>query len=617
MRPAKSHASGAGYAAAATADWIADIADDGLPPFDTAATLRSTSSRRAEERSSKSARREGNERRQRQGSNPPAAPKRSVLRPKGAQSGLQGLQGFNSDFDFRLAQPMGNSDFSGSADSVAGKKKAGKFVKRLKKAGVVVFVACYLGLIAYLVLWLFQERSKAEVSGLSDGEACAQVVCPMGSVCTVAVTSGLPRCSGKSENIELVELILGLVLGVPALVCLPCTVQWLVRVGCPRLYKSLIDRISPEAPSVKGRSENDLEAELGSSGLGDAIAAALGESAQPGKMETGKMEKEKEQQHRRRDGQELSKGKSAGSTKKAPASHPGEPQDEEDDELDGLFATVRQSSAKKSSAAAVKKFSPEQGADSSKQEEEDELDLLFAPREAGKPSGASDEEDNSSVAFDRIFAKPKAAAGGGSRSASAEEDNESDAFSELFPRPPRTAEGPEQRQPWRELPPVPESAPCARKGERGNRRVLQPPPSAWSAAPSGGPSEGLLSFLFAAKGSEVCARQRNTAQASDRAAAPQVLEKAASSVGPDSAIIEEEDHQELDDFDLGDPPDFFAFALHLARQGAGSEAGDDARSDVSTADSLAELEPGELPELWHPPLSSAGAEARLTDALKA
>lgn len=58
--------------------------------------------------------------------------------------------------------------------------------------------------------------------------------------------NGQPECSGfgasNEENLETLRVILGLVIGLPAAVCVPCSLSWAVRTGCPGLEKWYVEQ---------------------------------------------------------------------------------------------------------------------------------------------------------------------------------------------------------------------------------------------------------------------------------------------------------------------------------------------------------------------------------------
>eukprot|EP00931_Biecheleriopsis_adriatica_P070899 TRINITY_DN44737_c0_g1_i1.p1 TRINITY_DN44737_c0_g1~~TRINITY_DN44737_c0_g1_i1.p1 ORF type:complete len:520 (-),score=108.05 TRINITY_DN44737_c0_g1_i1:145-1704(-) len=440
------------------------------------------------------------------------------------------------------------------------KKPISPLMRRLKALVIAIFLGGYLGLISYLVWWLMSERRAVEGYG-RDSPECKKMICPLDSECSLDLGSGLASCmSTTTQNVQTVELILGIVVGVPCAVCLPCTVQWLIRIGCPSFGQWLSDRMpwnSQNEPDYsEANQEMDLETlgeMLGKARFGDAYESKAEENpvaAAPREKFSG-VAKE----------QELAKGKEIqqinNKTGNKLSSLEKSPRD--DDGLGELFAPVAKKQIEKREAEA-------------------ELDLLFQPNPRSKqqalpvgprapPMPPEEDDALSDLMVSKAPPKPPS------------EDLES-AFSAMFHRPARNSA---VRK--RALPTVRSSAP-ARRGADG-----------WDAGHETSDITEGLSVLFQST--------RRTKMAHPAPKASSVARSADSGVPEDLFADQDVEEDYFYDEELGDPPDFFAYALKLASEATGARSDFDAASDAnerSDTDSLCGCQASDMTELFHAPL---------------
>jgi len=103
----------------------------------------------------------------------------------------------------------------------------------------IIFLAGY----AFGVLFLLEEIVKAKSSAASSDSspACQRLQCPSDSVCVT--NNGRGQCNENTyQNLQILQIILGIVVGVPGVICLPCTLQWSVNTGGPLFCSWYIDR---------------------------------------------------------------------------------------------------------------------------------------------------------------------------------------------------------------------------------------------------------------------------------------------------------------------------------------------------------------------------------------
>lgn len=370
----------------------------------------------------------------------------------------------------------------------------------------VLFVAGYIAMVAVLIYLLVQEKSKEEASQ-AHHEACQDISCPFGSTCVVYADDGSPSCSIiKNQNAQTLGLILGLVLGLPGLVCVPCVVQHCLR----RLRSRKEDSLLPSTSKLPEGHVSPAETVRPSS-LGHASTTV--------------------------------------------------------DELRALFASPGRPKT-------------------SEAEDNDSLDGLFGRRghEAPKASPAEDES-----ALDGLFSKGAARA-------------QSDGISGLFARPKATPEA--SHCDGRDISNLFARSEQARMQELHLRRNADGPRSVQGSHASGtntlksDASDGL-SMLFGAAGGAT--RQRHTQrqdQVSVQSSIPSGSVQASELSAPRQA------------------PDFFAFALRVARLGEVLREVDDAALQglsedkevwsTLSGDSL-DATPDALLDLFHPPCRASMA----------
>eukprot|EP00438_Fugacium_kawagutii_P028034 Skav208414 [mRNA] locus=scaffold2953:133617:134657:+ [translate_table: standard] len=345
---------------------------------------------------------------------------------------------------------------------------------------------------------ILSEKKLLEAPG-KDSAECREKICPIESPCQIQENEA--RCVFVSlANLRALEVISGLVIGVPLVICIPCTLHCVIRrvrgkSWGPKTSKSTKSsqeaKLAHPAPSVLGRAEEDVESQDSTQALKTSMAPAP------------------------------------------------------DDGLEDLFTRLAKSPAEEATKEA-----------------ENELDLLFAP----KPKGYTKKDDPTPYAPPSIIS-------------SALESE----FSALF----------HQRKP--------KGKGKGRSGA-GRQQVHGAGESDAASDLHSNFSEGM-SVLFAslkrlqtkdgasaAAHALVEAQARSTASSDHRKLAPKVM----------STIGESEDW--LDAIDLGDPPDFFQFAVQIARRATGNIRDEDPLERRDSDDSLGHLEEDDLAELFHPPL---------------
>lgn len=477
----------------------------------------------------------------------------------------------------------------------------------------IIFLAAYAVGVLFLTAEVIQAKSSAATSDSSP--ACQRLQCPSDSVCVT--NNGRGQCNENSyQNLQILQIILGIVVGVPGVVCLPCTLQWSVNTGGPLFCAWYTDRRrrlrvgSVARGSMKtGRTSEALGTEstwdLENGGEEAHMMGTAGSRLKKGGLLArllspwgGKPEASPESP----DSPAIGAASMGASTQEI-----GTTGDEDDM---SIFFAKTDKKKKEGEAGEEPQPKPEK--------EDDFLDLVFAKRPgdtappainmAGDDGLEAPDEDlwgdrpakkrqADDGGFDDIFAKPV-------RAKAAPAKAEQEDFDDFFHRPPNRAP-----QKGTALPPIPGAAPG-----RGN--ALPPMPGVAPARQGADVASNFsagLSAIFATA---------NKAPAS-RVSGP------ASRAGADSMAsdYEEEEEEYEDEGDDGDyeQPDFIGFALGIARKAAPKEddqssfaagsdiyasrvgAGDwdDARSDASGAsnvDSLAGLEESLLSDLFHPPV---------------
>lgn len=292
---------------------------------------------------------------------------------------------------------------------------------------------------------------------------------------------------------------------------------------------------------------------------------------------------------------------------------------DDDDLLDHIFASTKGD-----------KLPPMRGSDPVAKEEDgwwnkkkeedgdDFLDLIFASKREvpahapplpppDAPLEPPDEDLNDNDPLDAIFAKP---AQKKSRDRDAKKNEDDESFGDFFHRP--ANRNPQQQS----------------KKEKGGQRGEGAMPSMPSSAPrrqhAAGDEDVKSKTEFSAGLSAIFATATRKAPGSRISGAGSKFSKP-----PDSTASSqqddfyEEDEDDEDDGEYCEAPDFIGFALGIARKATG--AGDDGKSSIagsdifgksrdrdldddsdisvsSAVDSLADLEPSEMKDLFHPPL---------------
>ncbi len=346
---------------------------------------------------------------------------------------------------------------------------------------------------------MLSERKLLEAPG-ADTPECQKKICPIESPCQIQDHEA--KCVFVSlANLQALEVLLGVVVGVPLAICIPCTLHWIFRKvrgksWGPRKSTSTTSRTSYPSGTVLGRQE---EVEKGDS---EDSNRALTEV----------------------------KGEDEGV-----CSYQPRVEEDLDDGLDDLFTPL---------AKTVEE-------EIAQEEAENELDLLFTPKpKVKKTSPAKTDHPKPELKVPSSIAESE--------------------FSALFHK---------------------RLGPSKGISKDGKSRRSQEE-SAMSDLHSNF-SEGM-SVLFASL-KYLQAQKSKTPHSS-----PQV----------DASIISGNHMSTIEsnvdwlDLDLGDPPDFFHFALRIAST-SGQHLEEGARSmgpRRPSEDSLADMEPDELEELFHPPL---------------
>lgn len=507
---------------------------------------------------------------------------------------------------------VGNAADGMKAVGISGKKKKGKAEKNhlgwywwLKLVLTIIFVAGYSVGVFYLFGELVKAKAYAEKD--EDSAACKRLQCPGDSVCVDHSGTGRAMCSENSyQNLQILQIVLGIVVGIPAVICLPCSLQWLVRTGGPWLCSRYVEKKRQLRVSSVKNMQKSQSREVSTDSPRDD------DDLEPGQISA--------RSSRARRG-------FCGCWRRKPeaAPHPERPviiaaavdsevpmvDDGDRDDMAEFFA---------STPTAVKK-DKEVKAEAPK---DDFLDLIFAskrnvenappPLPGGDDDGIEPEEDirGGDGGMDMFFASVKTAAPEKPRRAQKDVCPDEESLDDFFHRPPRRA--PEQPKrnsgPGRAgaaLPPMPTSVPARQRVEgEGDAR------SNFSLG---------LSAIFASVQKGPAARSIRSGSAISR------ISKASSksSVPQDDGDEEYDDEEEEEDW--GEAPDFIGFALGIARKLNGNDDNEsksgiqdsdifntdphaggrdwDERSDASGAsgvDSLAGLEAASFSELFHPPL---------------
>lgn len=146
------------------------------------------------------------------------------------------------------------------------RKKKSRCCKRIRTCLYLLFVAAYIILVGVLVSLLMSERELLEAPG-HDSPECQEKLCPIHSPCQLK--SGEATCVPTSvANLRAIEAILGVVVGLPSVICIPCTIHWLWRRWRGKSWGKKSAVPAPNSTDLEAR--NDLE------GAQTARAAILG-----------------------------------------------------------------------------------------------------------------------------------------------------------------------------------------------------------------------------------------------------------------------------------------------------------------------------------------------------
>lgn len=547
----------------------------------------------------------------------------------------QGLRGQNSNA--AQAKMLGAPKAGGNVAGINGKTLKGKkerahmkWWKRMKIVIAIVFVIGYIIGVGYLTMLVVEAKSSAEEG--ESIEACKYLQCPSDSICVDHTGKGHVKCSeNKYQNLQLLQLVLGIVVGIPAVICLPCSVQWILRTGGPSFCAWYNERkrrwrvastakglqrahsvaVSAESP----RNEEDLEpGEMRDEQLGFTTDPSSKRKGGLMSMLLGRWGKKAVPMS-----SESLDPTSEGPNKEDGFAKPEDPVPDEDD-MAMFFAPANLKNKPKSDDEA--------GEGGKAMAEDDFLDLIFASKrevvnappalpapDDGLEPPDEDLRDDQSLGLDALFASVKV---GGSPEKGKPPDkgkqanaNDGQSFDDIFHRPPRRGA----------LPPAPATAPG-----RGGSAMPPMPSSAPTRQKGGGDADVASRTDFSAGLSDIFGKARNDAAGSRCSAGASRVSGSLASSAQDDDDGDYDDEGE----DYGEAPDFIGFALGIARQTArvddeatsiaqGTDifATDprsssaalrrdwDDRSDASGAsgvDSLADLEVSPLSELFHPAL---------------
>lgn len=487
----------------------------------------------------------------------------------------------------------------------------------LKLFVALVFAAGYAVGVSYLFMEIIKAKSSAAKG--EDTPACSRLQCPADSVCVDHSQTGHAMCSENSyQNLQILQIVLGIVVGVPSVICLPCTLQWLVRTGGPWLCGRYMEkrrqwRVSSVKDMQKAQSrEVSTESPRADDDLEPDKILGLGESKQAKRAKTGLMTRLlcwrwKAEATHRPEGPDSA-------TALGSAVVPGGGAVDSDDDMAEFFAPAAAGSARKKEQDNVQ-------ASAAKASQDDVLDAIFASKRNDMPNlppplpapddglAPPDEDLRDDMDVDDLFASVKvrrdsavpevARRKGGFKEGTAPDEQGLDDF---FHRPPNREPPERQKQSGKPgagaaaMPSMPSSAP-ARQRVDGEEEVASR--TAFSVG---------LSAIFAS-GKQAPAQPSRCSGGSSLASSAQ----------------EDEEYFDDEDEETGEAPDFIGFALSIARTARGTQDDDesvaqgsdifatdplrdearDDRSDVSGAsgvDSLAGLEDSELKELWHAPV---------------
>lgn len=252
------------------------------------------------------------------------------------------------------------------SDATVKQRPARPCCRLLKVLSVVVFLAGYAVLVAFLSFEFVKQ--KANVKRVENpGPACANVICPMDTVCQTEGDSALPHCSANvSKNVQTMEILLGITVGFPLAVCVPCCAFYTLHTYLPRFQAWRFGRRQLQGAAAAGGPPSWLQpggtvgGAQGAAVIG-ALAGLLGRRQPPSAI-GGKG-----------DGGAVSSNAGHGENGSRPSYELVGATDPSG--LDELFAPM-----------ARKKGGTDRGAAAAAADDDDEvLDSLFAPAKKGKP----------------------------------------------------------------------------------------------------------------------------------------------------------------------------------------------------------------------------------------
>lgn len=452
------------------------------------------------------------------------------------------------------------------SDATVQQRPARPCCRLLKVLSVVVFLAGYAVLVAFLSFEFVKQKANVKRVG-HPGPACANVICPMDTVCQTEGDSALPHCSANvSKNLQTMEILLGITVGFPLAVCVPCCAFYTLHTYLPRFQAWRFGRRQLQGAAAAGgppswqQPGGTVGGAQGAAVIG-ALAGLLGR-----------------RQQKKGDGGAVSSNAGHGENGSRPSYELVGATDPSG--LDELFAPM-----------ARKKGGTDRGAAAAAADDDDEvLDSLFAPAKKGKPAVHRQPLGEAVLCDIDVGLDP-----------SSDGRGEGDELAELF------APAKSKAQPRA---PAPPRAPP--------RPAVVPATPARGRAATSEVSAGL-SALFASPGPRP--QQRGRAGGADTVAPPAGTQRRAA-VGGAGSGGEAAGHYEDEACAAAGQPDFYGYARRLARrapQGAEDpddgywgayEGEEDELSDA--ADSLAEVPAAEHAELFHRPLPR---EARADNGL--
>lgn len=540
-------------------------------------------------------------------------PKANGVPPLALQAGVPSKAGSGA------GQKTGQATHDESSSNAIRPKKRRKtcLQKFLRALTITVFLAAYFGAIVFLVLATME--AKANEITADDSEVCRRLECPLGSVCVDDSGKGSARCSkNQHQNLQILEIVLGIVAGVPAAICLPCSAQWLLRSGGPWICSWYTERArrrkvssaakashaamkrSP-AETVLETDDEDLE-HGGQEEAHHTIDVPRGKAPSLFTRLQG-MLRGRRQANQVPDssavvgvvagadmpiGNVLPESTPIGATQADPNTDVGG--SDTDDMADFFAKTGMKKEANLGMPGDAAGAGGEQGGSGGS--DQDDLDFIFASRREvnnvppplpppDAPLAPPDEDEDDDIVLDKLFAKasklppapspaPAAAASPGT--------GEEASFEDFFHRPARRAKdspGPVQAPVAVKTPAPPAGRGAPQKGGMALPPIPTSAPARAAdvdAASRAEFSEGL-SAIFAATKLRPKGRPGSNAAsslASSRARGAGGSQSSASQAEEDDFEDEEEGYMD----EAGEAPDFIGYALGIARQAPGAGKSD-------------------------------------------